>query len=348
MMMMLLQQHAVLAVAVAITPPNDRLSADSMMVELRKGGYTILWRHASTDYSTKDAPGFPDDRTQQRNLTEQGALDAGLVGQIFTRRGIPIGDVVVSQMYRTRETAERAFGRFKIDTLLRSMQPSDAERALIRAVPAKGTNRVLVTHHFIIERNAPGIRPGDVAEGEAVVVRWNGEALETVALFKMADWRRLAEATPGIVLTLNSLITRTPVAAPNAAGPAAAPPPPSSTPLAVPALLETPRNTVIAEYLRTFNAGDPERMRRFFETSAAPNPERTMEQRLESYARLRGDLGNLTIGSAEASGDARVVVKVDGSTGRPATITFTLESPTSSRIQGISVQYAIPSGGQHP
>jgi phosphohistidine phosphatase SixA len=344
---MMLLQHATLAVAVAITAPNDRLSPDSMMVELRKGGYTILWRHASTDYSTKDAPGFPDDRTQQRNLTEQGALDAGLVGQIFKRRGIPISDVLVSQMYRTRETAERAFGRFEIDTLLRSMQPSDAERALIRAVPAKGTNRVLVTHHFIIERNAPGIRPGDVAEGEAVVVRWNGETLETVALFKMADWRRLAEATPGIVLTLNSLITRTAVATPDAARPAA-PRPSSSLPLAVPALLETPRNTVIAEYLRTFNAGDPERMRRFFDSSVVPNPERTMEQRLESYARLRGDLGNLTIDSAEVNGDAQVVVKVDGSTGKPATITFTLESPASSRIRGISVQYAIPSGGHHP
>ena len=76
--MMMLLQHAMLAVAIAITPPNDRLSPDSMMVELRKGGYTILWRHASTDYSTKDAPGFPDDRTQQRNLTEQGRTINGL------------------------------------------------------------------------------------------------------------------------------------------------------------------------------------------------------------------------------------------------------------------------------
>ena len=335
-----------LAVAVAVTPPHDRLSPDSMMAELRKGGYTILWRHASTDYTTKDAPGFPDDRTQQRNLTEQGALDAALIGELLKRRGVPIGDVRVSQMYRTRETGQRAFGRFTIDTLLRSMLPNDAERRLMLAIPAKGTNRVLVTHHFIIERNAPGIRPGDVAEGEAVVVRSNGETLETVALFKMADWRRLAEATPGMKLTLNSLITRTPVAPPNAAGSAAPPPPPSTAPLAVPAALEAPRYVTIVEYLRTYNAGEPDRMRAFFETSVAPNPNRTMDQRLESYARIRGDLGNLTITSAEPSGLTQVIVKADGSTGRPATITFTLEDPPSNRIVGISLQYAVQ--GQHP
>jgi phosphohistidine phosphatase SixA len=338
-----------LALTVAFAPPNDRLSPDSMMVELRKGGYTILWRHAATDYSTRDAPGFPDDRAQQRNLTEQGALDAGLIGQILKRRGVPIGDVRVSQMYRARETAQRAFGRFTIDTLLRSMQPNDAERRLMLAVPARGTNRVLVTHHFIIERNAPGIRPGDVAEGEAVVLRSNGETLETVALIKMDDWRRLAEATPGIVLTLNSLTRPAQPATPNgAAAPAAPPPPPPTGALAIPALLGTPRNALIAEYLRTFNAGDPERMRNFFDQSVVPNPSRTMEQRLESYARLRGDLGNLTIASADTNADGRVVVKVDGSAGKPATITFTLESATSNRIAGISVQYAVPSGAHHP
>jgi hypothetical protein len=68
------------------------------------------------------------------------------------------------------------------------------------------------------------------------------------------------------------------VVAPNAGASAALPP----TPLTVPPLLETPRYAVIAEYLRTFNASDLERMRRFFETSVVPNPGRTIEQRLES------------------------------------------------------------------
>jgi hypothetical protein len=105
---------------------------------------------------------------------------------------------------------------------------------------------------------------------------------------------------------------------------------------------------VIAEYLRTFNASDPERMRRFIERSVAPNPARTTEQRLESYARIRGDLGNLTIESAEVSGDTQVVVRVDGSTGNPATITFTLEAAAPNRIVSIGMRYAVQSGGHHP
>ena len=49
--------HAALAVFIALAPPGDRLTPDSMMVELRKGGYTIIWRHAATDYTMRDVPG---------------------------------------------------------------------------------------------------------------------------------------------------------------------------------------------------------------------------------------------------------------------------------------------------
>ena len=340
--------HAALAAFIALTPPvtppapplNGFLSADSMMVELRKGGYTILWRHAATDYTTHDAPGSPNtERSQQRNLTAQGALDAAIIGRLLERRGVPIGDVLASPMFRTRETAERAFGRTDTTMLLRAEKTSAEERRLMLTPPARGTNRVLVTHHFIIERNAPGIRPGDVAEGEAAVVRVNGEALETVGIFKMADWRRLAEATAGVGMTPGSLLTPASLPANFTAGPPKPPPPPSTTPLVLPELLKTPRNSVIASYLQTFNAGDASRMQKFFEEFSIPNPSRTMEQRLESYARLRGDLGNVTIESAEAIGPNQVAVNVSGSTGRPGTYTFTLEPDAPGRIVSINVQY---------
>jgi len=169
----------------------------------------------------------------------------------------------------------------------------------------------------------------------------NGDVLETIGIFKMADWRRLSEATPGSGVTPNALQTPAPLPA-AAAGPIAPPPPPSTTPLVIPALLETGHNTIIAEYLRTFNAGDAPRMGKFFEQYAVPNPARTIEQRLESYARLRGDLGNLTITSAEATGPNQVAVRVSGSTGRPGTYTFTLEESAPYRIVSINVT----SGGQ--
>ena len=257
-------------------------------------------------------------------------------------RGVPIGEVLASPMFRTRETAERAFGRTDVTPLLRLLDPTPEQRAMLMVPPAPGTNRVLVTHHFIIERNATGIRPGDVAEGEAAVVRANGDALETVAIFKMADWRRLAEATPGLEVTPNALATPVPVAAPAPAGPPAPPPAPLTTPLVLPELLQTHRNAVIANYLQTFNAGDAQRMRTFFEQFSVPNPARTMDQRLETYARLRGDLGNVTITSAEPGGANEVVVEVAGSTGRSGTYTFTLEGDHPGRIVSISVQYPHP------
>ncbi|HUQ81643.1 MAG TPA: hypothetical protein VM076_10915 [Gemmatimonadaceae bacterium] len=322
-------------------PPNALLSADSMMVELRKGGYTILWRHAATDYSTLDVPDAPPtDRSKQRNLTAQGALDAEIIGKVLKLRGVPIGEVASSWMFRTRETAERAFGRTEPTPLLRLVDPTPEQRAFLLKPPAKGTNRVLVTHHFIIERNASGVRPGDVAEGEAAVARVNGETLETVAIFKMADWRRLAEATPGSGVTPNALQTPPPPPANVAAGPPKPPPAPSTTPLVLPALLQLPQNAIVADYLQTFNAGDAERMGKFFEERAVPNPARTIAQRLESYARLRGDLGNFTITSAEESASNQIVVKVDGSVGKPATLTFTLEPDAKRRVVSIGVQYA--------
>jgi hypothetical protein len=83
-------------------------------------------------------------------------------------------------------------------------------------------------------------------------------------------------------------------------------------------------------------------MRTFFEQFSVPNPARTTEQRLETYARLRGDLGNVTITSAEPGGVDQVVVKVAGSTGRSGTYTFTLEGDHPGRIVSISVQYPHP------
>ena len=55
-----------------------------------------------------------------------------------------------------------AFGDPTPHAELQQLEPSAAQRDLIVALPKPGTNRVIVTHHFIIERYAPGIRPGTV------------------------------------------------------------------------------------------------------------------------------------------------------------------------------------------
>src|SRR5688572_20013965 len=147
---------ALLSLVVAATPPDSLLSADSLIVELRKGGYTMVWRHTATDRSVQEPMAYQNlARFQQRNLSDRGVADAKTVGVLFKARGIPIGEVLSSPMFRTRETAEYAFGRVEATPLLRQLDPSPEQLRLIATEPAAGTNRVLVTHHFVIERNVP-------------------------------------------------------------------------------------------------------------------------------------------------------------------------------------------------
>ena len=330
--------HALLSVLLAAGPSDSLLTPDSLLVELRKGGYTIMWRHTATDRSVQEPMGYTNlPRFQQRNLTDQGVADAKAVGVLFKSRGIPIGDVLSSPMFRTRETAEYAFGRVEAMPLLRQLEPSPEQRRLIAAQPAVGTNRVIVTHHFVIERNLPGIQPGQIAEGEAAVVRATGdESVRLVGIFKMADWRRLgaqsgnaADVSPaghGTAFIHGGRLTNTnPVAASNA-------------PLVVPTVLETPQHAAIAEYLRAFNAGDTTRMRQFYDRFVVPNPSRSIEERMAVYQRLKGDLGGLSIESVDTVEVGRVVVKSQSNAGVPVTITFAVESQAPYRINTITFQ----------
>lgn len=336
--------YALFSVLVATSPPDSLLSADSLLVELRKGGYTIVWRHTATDRTVQEPMDYQNTpRFQQRNLTDRGIADAKAVGILFKSRGIPIGEVLSSPMFRTRETAEYAFGHVESTPILRQVDPSPEQLRLIATEPAAGTNRVLVTHHFVIERNVPGIKPGQIEEGEAVVVRaTSGGALRTVGIFKMADWQRLSAQVNNAATSSGgsqSSLTFT-HGGPGATRPLAAA---ANAPLVIPPLLETPQNAAIGEYLKTFNSGDAARMRQFYDRSVVPNPARTMDERMEVYNRLKGDLGTLSIVSIDAAEANRVAVKVQSSTGKDVTITFSSEPQAPYRLVTISMQ--IVGGG---
>jgi hypothetical protein len=290
--------HALLTASLFASPvPQDSLiRADSAFRLMKQGGYTMIWRHAETDWLTQDAPGSSD-RALQRNLTERGASDARAIGEMFKHARIPVGDVVASPMWRTRETAEFAFGRARIDTALRSLDRAPA-RAIIAVKPAKGTNRVLVTHHFIIEQNVPGVRPGMVGEGEAVVVHPNADgSVKLVSIVKLADWEK---ATHGTVVAART--TRAPGGASGDTTP--------SRPvlhgafqllkggMASLRLLHDEKYFNVMRYLEAYNSGE-DAMRAFFEKRAVANPERTIDQRMEAYRQLRAQLGPLQLDGAE-------------------------------------------------
>jgi broad specificity phosphatase PhoE len=76
---------------------STELKADSLLKVLRKGGYTILLRHARTDYSFNENPSATTaDRSTQRNLSEAGVADARAIGQVMRSTGIPVGEILSS------------------------------------------------------------------------------------------------------------------------------------------------------------------------------------------------------------------------------------------------------------
>lgn len=139
---------------------------------LRSGGHVILMRHAATVPGVGDPAGFTlADCGTQRNLSEEGRLDAGKVGAAFRRRAVPLGEVLSSRWCRCVDTAQLAFGRVQPATMLDSMFNDDRAarerklaqlRTYLASRRAPG-NTVLVTHDVNIRALvAQYVEPGSI------------------------------------------------------------------------------------------------------------------------------------------------------------------------------------------
>lgn len=194
----MLQLIAALAIAARVALPAEdsaQVRREQLMAKLKSGGYTVLLRHARTDYSFKEEVGsVPKERNQQRNLSDDGIRDAALMGVVFRKYGIGFVEIITSPMFRTVETAEMSVGKPTTTTMALWAIPSTPEQeALIKTAPKPGTNRILVTHHFVIEKHVPGVKPGDVGESEGAVVKHNADGtIQLVGLLKLDDWKALS------------------------------------------------------------------------------------------------------------------------------------------------------------
>ncbi|HEX9372481.1 MAG TPA: histidine phosphatase family protein [Roseiflexaceae bacterium] len=175
---------------------------------LRHGGFVIYVRHAETDISHADTDlrHLQNCRTQ-RNLSNQGHLDAERIGDSFRALDIPVGQVLASPYCRTLDTARLAFGRATPtdDLISRSNAENDPARQklvdalkqLLSSAPPDGTNTVLVSHNFNLQ-DATGVA---LAEGESAIFAPGGpDRFTLVARLLPRDWARLArmDALPGI------------------------------------------------------------------------------------------------------------------------------------------------------
>ena len=181
---------AVLAAAFAATAARADEGVEAILAELADGGEVVYFRHAATTWSGIDRIEWP--RERQRLLSERGIEDSERIGEAFRERSIPVGEVLASPFARCRDMAELAFGRVEERAeLLGLLSDADGREERVRylrermsAPPAPGTNRVLVSHTSNVAEVA-GVR---LAEGEAVVVRPDGDGFEVLGTLMPDEW----------------------------------------------------------------------------------------------------------------------------------------------------------------
>src|SRR4029453_2406619 len=87
----------------------QQLATTDLVDALRKGGYVIVMRHASSPREAPDkASANPDNVKLERQLDEAGRASATAMGKAIRDLKIPIGEVFTSPTYRAMETVRLA------------------------------------------------------------------------------------------------------------------------------------------------------------------------------------------------------------------------------------------------
>lgn len=331
-----------LVAGLAIENDSTELRREKLMEALRSGGYTVMLRHARTDRSfNEQRDPVPTARKDQRNLTDEGIRDAALMGVVFRKYGIQFAEIISSPMYRCIETAEYSVGKPTSTTMVLRVFPSTPEQAaLVMKAPKKGTNRLIVTHHFVIETHVPGIKPGDVGESEAAVVRHTPDGkVQLVGRITLSDWQMLANpdgataAEPrtedggghgGALAALGRLIHGSPDS--------------DRKSVSIP---DTHAGHIAQEYIKAFNTGSADSMKAYIESWMVANPARTMDERLRTYSQLFEEHGPLTIVSVQSSQSLEVVLGMRSKRGE---FRLTVKSADDQPMRAQSVTFTLLQG----
>jgi phosphohistidine phosphatase SixA len=152
---------------------------------LKAPGSIVLFRHALAP-GGGDPPGFKaDDCSTQRNLSDEGRVQAKRMGNVLRERGIKVQAVWHSIWCRTRDTAQLAFPELKEPTL--KAEPafnsffSDRSTATEQTAAARklllawrGPNTLVVMTHQV---NITQLTEIFLQPGEGVVLQREGGKL---------------------------------------------------------------------------------------------------------------------------------------------------------------------------
>jgi phosphohistidine phosphatase SixA len=170
---------------------------------LKAGGHVIVLRHGATHSDQADSdPLNPDNVAKQRQLSPKGEEAAKAFGVAVKQIGIPIGKAITSQFNRAYQTAKLAgFDNAEKTADVTEgglvVSPNEnnrrtaALRKLASTVPAAGTSVLIVSHKPNVV-DAFGKDWFEVKEGEATILKPDGNGYAVVARVQMDEWSRIA------------------------------------------------------------------------------------------------------------------------------------------------------------
>jgi phosphohistidine phosphatase SixA len=131
-----------------------------LVAAMREGGKVVFLRHAATVQEQVDT-GRLGDRAGQRNLSAAGIEQARQIGRALRALNIRFHRIIVSPVFRAKDTAELAFG---LGNFTESMEVVADEyagnqltfmivstRKLLRTPQPSGTNLLLIGHRTPLE-----------------------------------------------------------------------------------------------------------------------------------------------------------------------------------------------------
>lgn len=179
-----MKRRVALGILAATAMPASAQSADSAWAALQKQGAVILFRHAI-------APGVGDpsefqaaDCGTQRNLSDEGRVQAQRIGESLRKRAITVQEVWHSAWCRTRDTAQLAFPQMAAPALRpetafnsffenRSLESAQTQTARKLLLAWRGPGALVVVTHQVNITALTGVFP---QSGEGIVItRENGQ-----------------------------------------------------------------------------------------------------------------------------------------------------------------------------
>ena len=179
---------------------DKKLSDKNLLKQLQKGGHVIYLRHTTTqtDYADQADPELDlNDPSTQRMLSDQGKQEAINIGAGFKANDILVGKIFSSEYQRAKDTADLAFGKYKVNKDLNFLPFEDYTdeqldtyhdrvAPMLSKKPGKSKKNTVIVGHDDPFEGTTNIYPDP--QGTAYVIKPNGDSYNIVGKLAPNDW----------------------------------------------------------------------------------------------------------------------------------------------------------------